>query len=322
MRVQSYVQSYRSKAYPLFALAALVACGEDHPTAVTPPPPAPAVYDLAYESAHADNPVLLRLVVRAFDTGLEQPLFGQEIMGATPTVSRDGSRVVFVGPRPEDDYDWQDLWTVQRTGLPQRIELGAVGPEFAPTLSPDGTRIAFVRLDDNMVSHLFVADVTGQHQREISFALPPSVIQAVSAPDWSPDGTTLLFSAGQPGALHLWSVRADGTHLVQYTEAPVSDLEGVWSPDGKQIAFVRTPNPAQAQLMVLDLATGVERSFGYAWRNRYPAWSPDGTRLAFVSNMSDNADLEVYTVKADGTELTRLTNDAVRQQRPQWLRRP
>lgn len=316
------VLSYRPTAWSMPAFLLLAACGTEHPTGVTPPPPDPAVYDLAYESASLDNPTQLRLVVRRFDTGAEQPLFGQVIVGATPSVSSDGSRVVYVGPRPDDDYDWQDLWTVRRDGTPQRIELSATGPEFAPALSPDGARLAFVRLDDNLVSHLYVADITGQNQREISFPLPPAVISAVSAPAWSPDGTRLLFSAGQPGALHLWSVRTDGTGLVQYTAAGVSDLEGAWSPDGKQIAFVRTPSPALAQLMVLDVATGDERSFGYGWRNRYPAWSPDGARLAFVSNMSDNADLEVYTVRVDGTELTRLTDDAVRQQRPQWLRRP
>jgi Tol biopolymer transport system component len=299
----------------------LAACGGDAPTAVTPPPAAPT-YDLAYESAYPDNPSMLRLVVRSFATGVEQPLFGQEIVGATPTVSGDGSRVVFVGPRPGDDYDWQDLWTVQRNGTPQRIELGVRGPEFAPALSPDGTRLAFVRLDDAMLSHLFVADVSGANELEITFPVPPSVIQSVSSPAWSADGKRLLFSAGQPGLLHLWSVRADGTGLVQYTDAAISDLDGVWSPDGRQIAFVRTTNPAQSQLMLLDVSTGQERSFGYAWRSRYPAWSPDGSQIAFVSNMADNEDLEVYTVRPDGSALTRLTDDGLRQQRPQWLRRP
>lgn len=316
------------KSYPLSAqitltaiAGLLAACGEDAPTEVTVPPPAPVTYDLMYESARTDNPVILRLVVRSLEGGVEQPLFGQEIAGSVPSVSADGQRVAYVASRPNDDYDWQDLWTIRRDGVPQRIELGSAGPEMAPSISPDGTRVAFVRLDENLTSHLFVADISGQNQREITFPVPPSVIQAVSSPSWSPDGSSLLFSAGQPGMLHLWKVRANGTLLAQLTDAAVSDLDGAWSPDGKQIAFVRTPSPAFSQIMLLDLNTGVERSFGFAWRNRYPAFSPDGAKLAFVSNMADNADLEVYTVGVDGLGLSRLTFDEVRQQRPQWIRR-
>ncbi len=39
-----------------------------------------------------------------------------------------------------------------------------------------------------------------------------------------------------------------------------------------------------------------------------PAWSPDGTRIAFVSSRtSRNGDSEVWTMKADGTDVRQLT---------------
>jgi TolB protein len=274
-----------------------------------------------YETAPSSNLQQLRLEVRRLDDGRVLPLFGQEIVGATPSASANGQRVVYVGPRPDDDYDWQDLWVIDRGGPARRIELGATGPEFAPTLSPDGSKIAFIRMDDAMHTALFIANTDGTNQREVRFAAGPVTLAAFASPAWSPDGAKVLFSSGTPGNLHLYLVRADGTHLEQVTDASVSDLDGAWSPDGRSIAFVRTPSPALSQLMVIDLATGAERSFGYAWRNRYPAWSPDGQRLAFVSNMADNLDLELYTVRVDGSQLTRLTDDDVRQQRPQWLRR-
>jgi Tol biopolymer transport system component len=47
-----------------------------------------------------------------------------------------------------------------------------------------------------------------------------------------------------------------------------------------------------------------------------PAWSPSGTHLAFISNR--NGPLKVYTAKADGTELTRLTHGPDEDDSPSW----
>lgn len=48
----------------------------------------------------------------------------------------------------------------------------------------------------------------------------------------------------------------------------------------------------------------------------HPTWSPDGTWLAFASTMDGK--LEIYKIRADGTDLTRLTNDAARNDAPKW----
>jgi Tol biopolymer transport system component len=47
-----------------------------------------------------------------------------------------------------------------------------------------------------------------------------------------------------------------------------------------------------------------------------PAWSPDGHKLAFVSNRAGND--EIYVMNADGTGLTRLTNNAAIDVDPAW----
>lgn len=313
-------RAIRRHAAPLLALT-LAACAYDSPLEPTPAPVDLASYDLLYEQPLGLGLNGLRLVVRRSDNGQVSDLFGQTITGASPSVSADGQRVVFVGlPAGNDDYDYQDLWTVTRGGTPRRLPL-AFGPEGSPTLSPNGQRIAFVRFGDDNVSRLFVADIDGRNERGISLPTPPGVIQHVAAPAWSPDGARLLFSAGEPGRLHLFVLNADGTGLRQLTNASVSDIDGAWSPDGQSVAFVRAASPAQNQLMIQHLPTGAERRFDYPWRNRFPSWSPDGSRLAFVSNMTDNQDLELYTVRPDGSELVRLTDDDVRQQSPRWIRR-
>ena len=54
--------------------------------------------------------------------------------------------------------------------------------------------------------------------------------------------------------------------------------------------------------------------------NDYPTWSPDGTMLAFSSGYPFNGVGDIYVMRADGTDVTRLTNGHGRLEsnRPRW----
>src|SRR6266540_1861574 len=54
-----------------------------------------------------------------------------------------------------------------------------------------------------------------------------------------------------------------------------------------------------------------------------PFWSPDGTRIAFYSDRNFNLadrdnNVDIYTMSADGTSLTRLTDDPTSDAFPYW----
>lgn len=48
-----------------------------------------------------------------------------------------------------------------------------------------------------------------------------------------------------------------------------------------------------------------------------PDWSPDGERLVYALR-EDGGDFELYTIKPDGTDIIRLTDDDTRQFQPAW----
>ena len=82
-------------------------------------------------------------------------------------------------------------------------------------------------------------------------------------------------------------------------------LSPVWSPDGKQIAYVsfETTRPA---IFIQEVASGQRRQMtNFTGLNNAPAWSPDGRRLAMT--LSKDGDEEIYIQDIATQELTRFT---------------
>ena len=113
-------------------------------------------------------------------------------------------------------------------------------PDLNPymvTWSPDGRRLAVdVGLDGNN-NGLYVADLATSQSKRIygkdGFT--------GDSPDWSPDGSTILFSDGND----LYTIHPDGTSIHQLTgtayenlvDEPGQHMSGSWSRDGTKIAF-------------------------------------------------------------------------------------
>jgi Tol biopolymer transport system component len=81
---------------------------------------------------------------------------------------------------------------------------------------------------------------------------PPAAFGAVY-PRLSPDGETIALT--YHGAI--WKLPSKGGAMTRLTSAPGFDIEPVWSPDGKRIAFARSPQWAGGLLHVINAETGV-----------------------------------------------------------------
>ena len=56
-------------------------------------------------------------------------------------------------------------------------------------------------------------------------------------PAWSPDGSQIAFRSIQKGQSDIYTVKIDGSSLVNLTNNVAEDWSPAWSPDGKLIAF-------------------------------------------------------------------------------------
>jgi dipeptidyl aminopeptidase/acylaminoacyl peptidase len=108
-----------------------------------------------------------------------------------------------------------------------------------PQISPDGKWVVYavgtVDMDKNRVLyHLWLA----------STETPPLRRQLTAAeksdrhPRWSPDGKAILFESTRSGTSQLWTIDVGGGEARQLTTISTGAGTGIWSRDGKQIAFV------------------------------------------------------------------------------------
>jgi dipeptidyl aminopeptidase/acylaminoacyl peptidase len=110
-----------------------------------------------------------------------------------------------------------------------------------PQISPDGARVAFVRVwvnqkTNSYESALWVVPATGGAARQLT-AGPRD-----STPRWSPDSNRLAFvrsaeKEGRPQAPQLYLMSFEGGEAQAITDVPRGAGGFEWSPDGKMIAF-------------------------------------------------------------------------------------
>ena len=129
------------------------------------------------------------------------------------------------------------------------------------------------------------------------------------APAWSPDGTHIVFSGENGDQTDLYIMDAAGTDRRQVTSTPAEENAPAFSPDGRTIAF-ETNRDGNFEIYLVDInGRDPRRLTTSPADDRAPSWSPDGQRLVFLSDRDHPKRFDVYTMRADGSDIVRLTTD-------------
>ena len=187
--------------------------------------------------------------------------------------------------------------------------------DWRPARSPDGRRVAFQSNRDGNLE-IYAVNHDGSDLTRLT-----NNGAADWQPVWSPDGRRIAFIADRdtdpsyvPEDDELYVMNADGTGVTRLTNHDGDDWGPSWSPDSRRIAFASNPNGNSDIYVANADGSGTTRLTHHAAGDWRPAWSPDGRRIAFISTRDDDErhfprNSEIYAINADGSELTRLTND-------------
>ncbi|HYW31743.1 MAG TPA: Ig-like domain-containing protein [Gemmatimonas sp.] len=222
----------------------------------------------------------------------------------SPSPSPDGTRIAFYSSFRELTTGAQidDIYAVNRDGLNMRRLTTEPGFDGDPAWSPDGSSIAWRRIDPTTGrSSIWVMNSDGSNKTNLTADLEASY--SVGAPKWSPDGGRIAFDATRSSSLPLvagiWTMRRNGQDKQQHTSTTTGfDNAPTWAPDGERIAFIRSYGD-DTDISILALNGGAVTRMPLTGRQWSPAWSPDGRHVAFWQQLGLTT--AIYTVRADGT---------------------
>lgn len=188
--------------------------------------------------------------------------------------------------------------------------VGAAGNKklenFDPSLSPDGTQIAFdayASTGGGKPRGIWTANVNGSHLRQL--------VKLGQQPLWSPAGGKIAYVVGGVAAT-TQALRVIPAGGGKSRTLAARNVEGVfgWSPDGRYLAFERAFN----KLAVVDVATGKVRMLLKLSYSPTAVWAPSSQELLVNTVTTINKVTRTprcwatWRVPADGSKPTRISS--------------
>ena len=170
---------------------------------------------------------------------------------------------------------WARLHPPETNGAAVFRWMSFSGRDSSPAVSPDGRTIAFTSDRDGQ-PRVWLKQVSGEGEAPLT-AGPDDF------PRFSPDGTQVLFARPDGAGTSLYRAAVLGGEARRLLE---SASEGDWSPDGKQVAFLRLQSEGGQTVTVVGVAAADGSEPREAAKVpgglRAPRWSPDGRTIAAV----------------------------------------
>jgi TolB protein len=202
---------------------------------------------------------------------------------------------------------------------------------LGPVWSPAGDRIAFALGDFfQTIKGPAVADIAVMSAEGKDLKVLTDGAANCAFPSWSPDGRRIVFRVSSAAERGLRIVTVATREVQALTSGSSHDNFPAWSPVEDRIAFTSDRDGDYEIYTIRPDGTDLRRLTSSPGNDAHSRWSPDGRWIAFASargGFRDEAVLhprnpqpygDIYVMRADGSDVRRLTDNQYEDSTPTW----
>ena len=244
-----------------------------------------------------------RLVAQQFAADILKQ-FGAESLAST--------KIVFVSNRTGS----KEIWRMDYDGSNQKAITNYNSISTMPTVSPDGTRVAFTSFVRGTPEILIHSLESG---RRLPFYNQTASMNAQAS--FTPDGKTVLFSSTAGGGFaQIYAADANGAKIRRLTSTRAVEVEPKVNPKtGAEVVFVSgRSGPPQVYKMNIEGSDIVRLTTGEGEAVN-PAWHPDGQHIAFAWTRGfEPGNYNIFVMDIASRQVVQLTHNSGRNENPTW----
>src|ERR1700722_214730 len=175
-------------------------------------------------------------------------------------------------------------------------------------LSPNGANTAYTVTSTDWKENAYDVEIWVSRQNQPPFQLTNNPKGSSTSPKWSPDSKWIAFLSDRGDKTQLYLISAEGGEAFPLTKEDENISAFSWSPDGHEIAFIRTEPDTKTQKSIKDQygafgEEGKDYKLSHLWLIRFspdsltdPVLQPDTAALPAPARLT-SGDFTVTDVK-------------------------
>lgn len=224
-----------------------------------------------------------------------------------------GSRIYFSSKRG-GAKGADEIWAMDWDGQNQKQLTRLNSISLYPSVSPDGTRLAFTSYARGTPRIFMIDTMSG---RSLPFYNQEASLNANVS--FTPDGKQVYYASSASGAEQIFVASVDGQGFRRVSHREAIDAEPKVNPKNPSLLLF-TGGPVHPQIYQMNSeGVGVQRVTNGEGEATNPAWHQDGQHFAFswTSGIA-KGDFNIFVMDIGTREYIQLTHNEGRNENPTW----